>query len=113
LIKAGKVRALGVSSLKRSAHLPDVPTIAESGVSGYEVVVWYAIFAPAATPTKIHARLYADLVRAIESPDLHERLTGQLGVEPITSTPDQLAQYSQTEIKKWARAAQEAGVKVE
>jgi tripartite-type tricarboxylate transporter receptor subunit TctC len=71
LIKAGKVRALGVSSLKRSAQLPDVPTLAESGVTGYEVVVWYAIFAPAATPTKIHARLYADLVRAIESPDLH------------------------------------------
>ncbi len=113
LIKAGKVRALGVSSLKRSVQLPDVPTIDESGVPGYEVVVWYAMFAPAATPRTIHARLHADLVRAIESPELRERMTGQLGVDPITSTPDQLAQYSRAEINKWARVAQEAGVKIE
>ncbi len=113
LIKAGKVRALGVSSLKRSVQLPDVPTIDESGVPGYEVVVWYAMFAPAATPRTIHARLHADLVRAIESPELRERMTGQLGVDPITSTPDQLAQYSRSEIKKWTKVAQEAGVKVE
>lgn len=112
-IKAGKVRALGVSSLKRSGQLPDVPTIDESGVPGYEVVVWYAMFAPAATPRTIRARLHADLVRAIESPELRERMTGQLGVDPITSTPEQLAQYSRTEIKKWAQVVQEAGVKVE
>lgn len=113
LIKAGKVRALGVSSLKRSAHLPDVPTIDESGAPGYEVVVWYAMFAPAATPKTIHARLHAELVRAIKSADLRERMTGQLGVDPLTSTPDQLARYSRAEIQKWGKVAQEAGVKVE
>lgn len=112
-IKAGKVRALGVSSLKRSVQLPDVPTIDESGAPGYEVVVWYAMFAPAATPRAVHARLHADLVRAINSTELRERMTGQLGVDPITSTPEQLAQYSRTEIKKWGKVAQEAGVKVE
>ncbi len=113
LIKAGKVRALGVSSLKRSVQLPDVPTIDESGVPGYEVVVWYAMFAPAATPRTILLRLHADLVRAINSPELRERMTGQLGVDPITSTPDELAQYSRTEIKKWGKVVQEAGVKIE
>ena len=113
LIKAGKVRALGVSSLKRSAQLPDVPTLAESGVSGYEVVVWYAIFAPAATPRDIHGRLYEKLIMALESADLRERMTRQLGVEPMTSTPEELAQYSQREINKWAKVVQEAGVKVE
>jgi tripartite-type tricarboxylate transporter receptor subunit TctC len=112
-IKAGRVRALGVSSLKRSALLPDVPTLDESGVPGYEVVVWYAMFAPAATPKAIHARLHAELVRAINSAELRERLTGQLGVDPMTSTPDQLAHYSRTEIKRWAKVAQEAGVRVE
>jgi tripartite-type tricarboxylate transporter receptor subunit TctC len=112
LIKAGKVRALGVSSLKRSVQLPDVPTIAESGVPGYEVVVWYAMFAPAATPRPILARLHSDLVRAINSTELRERVTG-LGVEPTTCTPEELAQYSRAEIKKWGEVVQEAGVKVE
>jgi tripartite-type tricarboxylate transporter receptor subunit TctC len=113
LIKSGKVRALAVSSLKRSPQLPDVPTIAESGVPGYEVVVWYAVFAPAATPRDIHGRLYEKLIMALESIDLRQRMTAQLGVEPMTSTPEELAQYSQREIKKWAAVAQEAGVKVE
>jgi tripartite-type tricarboxylate transporter receptor subunit TctC len=113
LIKAEKVRALGVSSLKRNVQLPDVPTIDESGAPGYEVVVWYAMFAPAGTPRTIHARIHADLVKALNSSELRERMVGQLGVDPITSTPDQLAQYSGTEIKKWAKVAQEASVKVE
>lgn len=113
LIRSGKVRALAVSSLKRSGQLPDVPTLAESGVAGYEVVVWYAVFAPAATPRTTHARLHSDLVRAIESPDLRERLISQLGVDPATSTPEELARFSQAEIKKWAGVAQRAGVKIE
>ena len=113
LIRSGKVRALAVSSLKRSAQLPDVPTLDESGVTGYEVVVWYAVFAPAATPARIHARLHADLVKAIESRDLRERLTGQLGVDPVTSTPEALARFSKSEIEKWTKAAQEAGVKID
>ena len=113
LIRSGKMRALAVSSLKRSAQLPDVPTLDESGVTGYEVVVWYAVFAPAATPATIHARLHADLVKAIESPDLRERLARQLGVDPVTSTPEALSRFSKSEIEKWTRAAQEAGVKAD
>jgi tripartite-type tricarboxylate transporter receptor subunit TctC len=71
------------------------------------------MFAPAATPRTIHARLHADLIRAIGSSDLRERLAGQLGVEPVTSTPDQLGDYSQAEIKKWAKVAHEAGVRID
>jgi tripartite-type tricarboxylate transporter receptor subunit TctC len=112
LIKAGRLRALGVSSLKRSGQLPDVPTIDESGVPGYEVVVWYAVFAPAGPAKAVHARLHSDLIRAIQSPQLRERMV-QLGLDPITSTPDDLAQYSRTEIEKWAKVVQEAGVKLE
>jgi tripartite-type tricarboxylate transporter receptor subunit TctC len=113
LIRSGKVRALGVSSLKRSPQLPDVPTLDEAGIAGYEVVVWYAVFAPAGTPPRIHSRLHAELTRAIGSADLRERMAGQLGVDPMTSTPEELARFSQAEIRKWATAVQEAGVKVE
>ena len=112
LIRAGKVRALGVSSLKRSIHLPDVPTISESGVPDYEVVVWYAVFAPAATPMKAHKLLQTSLIRAIDSSDFRQR-TRQLGLDPMTSTPDQLADYSKSEIKKWAKVAEDVGIKVE
>lgn len=113
LIRAGKVRAIAVSSLKRSVQLPDVPTIAESGVPDYEVLVWYAMYAPAATPSTVLLRLHADLIKAIESPDLRERMIGKLGVDPVTSTPAQLAEYSRTEIKKWEKVVEEAGVRVE
>ena len=113
LIKSGKVRPLAVSSSKRNPQLPNVPTLDESGVTGYEVVVWYAMFAPAATPPRVLARLHADLVRAIEGTDLRERMITQLGVEPVTSTPDELARFSQAEIAKWAKVAREAGVKIE
>jgi len=113
LIRGGKVRALAVSSRQRSEKLPGVPSIEESGVRGYEVVVWYAVFAPAAASAPARARLHADLVKAIESPELRERLAGQLGAEPTTSTPEALAAYSRAEIEKWRRVAREAGIKPE
>jgi tripartite-type tricarboxylate transporter receptor subunit TctC len=109
-IRSGKVRALGVSSSTRTPQLAGVPTLAEAGVAGYEVVVWYAAFAPAGTPKPVQARLHDDLVRSIRSPDLHGRLSEQLGVHPVTSTPEELAAYSQREIRKWESAAREAGV---
>ena len=105
--------ALAVSSLKRSIHLPEVPTLDESGMAGFDVVVWYAIFAPAATPKMIVARLHAELVKAIASNELRERLMGPLGVNPMSSTPEQLAQFSKSEIEKWRRVAQQAGVKID
>jgi tripartite-type tricarboxylate transporter receptor subunit TctC len=112
LIRAGRLRALGVSSLQRSGHLPDVPTIEESGVRGYEVVVWYALFAPVGTPGPVQGRLHAELVKAVESLPLRERL-GQLGLDPATSTPQQLGDYSRAEIEKWSKVVREAGVKLE
>jgi tripartite-type tricarboxylate transporter receptor subunit TctC len=99
-----------VSSSTRTPQLAAVPTLAEAGVAGYEVVVWYAAFAPAGTPKPVLARLHDDLVRSIRSPDLHDRLSQQLGVHPVTSTPEELAAYSQREIRKWETAAREAGV---
>ena len=111
-IKVGKVRALGVSSLKRSAQLPEIPTIAEAGAPGYEVVVWYAMFAPAGIPRAIQQRLYADLVKAIGSSEIRER-SAALGLEATSSTPEQLSEYSRAEIRKWAKVAQDAGVKLE
>ena len=112
-IRSGRVRALAVSSLKRSLHLPDVPTIDESGVPGYEVVVWYAMFAPAATPPTIHARLHEDLLRAINSADFRKRVAEPLGLETTTSTAEQLAEYSRREIHKWTEVARVVGVSVE
>jgi tripartite-type tricarboxylate transporter receptor subunit TctC len=107
------VRALGVSSSRRNPQLPNVPTLDESGVDGFEVVVWYAVFAPAATPPRVLGRLYADLVKSLESADVRERMTTQLGVDPVTSTPEELARFTQSEIAKWTRVAREAGVKID
>ena len=112
LIKANRVRALGVTSLRRSTHLPEVPTLDEAGVPGYEVVVWYAMFAPARTPQAAHARLHAELLRALDGADFRERSAG-LGVDFQSSTPAELAGYSRAEIEKWARVAREAGIKAE
>jgi tripartite-type tricarboxylate transporter receptor subunit TctC len=112
LIKLNRVRALGVTSLKRSAHLPEVPTLDEAGVPGYEVVVWYAMFAPARTPQAAHARLHAELLRALDGTDFRDRSAG-LGVDFQSSTPAELARYSRAEIEKWGRVAREAGIRAE
>jgi len=111
-VKAGKLRMLGVSSSKRSAALPDVPTIAEAGVPGFETTAWWAVFAPAATPTEIITRLNTEIVKVMRSPDLNERLR-QLDIEAIGSTPDQLAAFMKTEMAKWARAVKFSGATVE
>jgi tripartite-type tricarboxylate transporter receptor subunit TctC len=110
LIRAGKLRAIGVSSLKRSTQLPDVPTLDESGAPGYEVVVWYALFAPAGIRRAVHERLRADLMAVMQTPELREVLAGRLGLELATSTPEELADYSRREIEKWSRVAREAGI---
>ena len=111
-VKAGKLRMLGVSSSKRSSALPDVPTIAEAGVPGFETTAWWAVFAPAATPTEIITRLNTEIVKVMRSPDLNERLR-QLDIEAIGSTPDQLAAFMKTEMAKWARAVKFSGATVE
>jgi tripartite-type tricarboxylate transporter receptor subunit TctC len=111
-VKAGKLRILGVSSSKRSLALPDVPTIAEAGVPGFETTAWWAVFAPAGTPKEIITKLNTEIVKIMRSPEMKER-SRQLDIEPIGSTPDQLAAFMKTEMAKWSRAVKFSGVIVE
>jgi tripartite-type tricarboxylate transporter receptor subunit TctC len=111
-IRAGRVRALGVTTLKRNPQLPEVPTIVESGLPGYEVTIWYAVFAPVATPKPVVARLNADMVKALNSPEMKERMALQ-GMDPSPSTPAELAAFVKVETAKWAKAAKDSGATAE
>lgn len=111
-IKAGRVRALGVTTTTRNPQLPDVPTIAEAGIPGYEVVIWYALFAPARTPPAILARLNAETVKALNSEDLKQRLILQ-GLDVGSSTQDQLMAFVKSETTKWAKVAKDSGAQLE
>jgi tripartite-type tricarboxylate transporter receptor subunit TctC len=108
-IKTGKVRALGVTSTKRNAQLPDVPTIAESGVPGYEVTVWTGICAVAGTPKSIVAKINADMVKALNMPDLQQRLYLQ-GVEATPNSPGAFTAFIKSETTKWAKVVKDAGI---
>ena len=99
-IKSGKLRALAVTSTKRVATLPDVPTIAESGVSGYSVAEWNAVFVPAKTPDAIVQRLAAEIGSALRTPEIRQSIE-QFGLEPVGNTPEQFADFVREEIAKW------------
>lgn len=111
-IKASKVRALGVTSAKRNARAPDVPTFAESGVPGYDVSSWYGICAPAAVPKPILAKLNADLVKILNSPELRQRLEDQ-GIDVTPSTPEQFAAHIKAETIRWAKVVRDTGLAAE
>lgn len=111
-IKAGRVRALAVTSARRSLALPELPTVDESGVPGYEVVSWNGVSAPARTPSEIISRLNAELNNIISAPDMRGRLL-EYGYEPIGGPPEKFGQHIQAEIAKWALVVKIAGVKVE
>lgn len=111
-VKAGRLKALGVSGIKRSSGAPDIPTIAEQGLPGFEVNSWYGVFVPAATPAPIVARLNKELVRALALPDVRERLMRD-GVEPGGSTPAKLLAVVQAEKKLWSKVIKDAGIKVQ
>jgi tripartite-type tricarboxylate transporter receptor subunit TctC len=111
-IKAGKLRALAVTSAKRSDVLPDVPTLAETGVAGYESVQWYGVLAPAGTARAIVDRLNAEIVRALRAPDVRERLAAD-GAEPVGNSPEAFAAFIRAEIAKWAKVAKAAGIQPE
>ena len=111
-IVAGKLRALGVSTAKRSPQLPDVPTVAESGVPGFEVMVWYGLCAPAGVPKPIVAKLNADVVKTLNLPEVQERLA-QNSIEAAPMTSDQFAAFIQSETMKWAKVVKDAGVTAE
>jgi tripartite-type tricarboxylate transporter receptor subunit TctC len=111
-IKAGRVRAIGVTGARRSPVMKDVPAIAESGLPGYEVSTWYGLFAPAATPRAVVDRLNAELVRILGLPDVKERL-GAEAYELPADTPDSFSALIRAELGKWAKVVKETGVKPE
>jgi len=110
--KAGKVRVLAVGSLKRSPSMPEVPTIAESGFPGFEVVSWWGVLGPAALPKDIVARLNGEIVKMMASPDARDRIAA-LGADIMTSTPEQFAAYIRSEQAKWGQAIKDSGARVD
>jgi tripartite-type tricarboxylate transporter receptor subunit TctC len=110
--RAGKVRVIAVGSLQRSPSLPDVPTIAESGHPGFEVISWWGLLGPAAMPKDIVAKLNGDIVKVMASQDARERI-GALGADIVTSTPERFAAYIKSEQAKWGQAIKESGARVD
>ena len=108
-VRAGKVRALGVTTAQRFAQLPDVPTIAEAGVPGYALSNWYGILAPAATPRANITKLHAEIVRILNLPDIKERLTNQ-GAILVGNTPEEFAAYLRSEMTTAAKIVKAAGM---
>ncbi len=107
-IKGGRLRAIAVTGPKRSPAMPDVQTVAEGGVTGYDVVAWYGLFAPAATPRAVILRVNADTKRVLELPEMRDRLAGE-GAEVAASTPEQFAAYIKSEMGKWSRVVKLSG----
>ena len=107
-IKAGKTRALGVSTIKRSPQLPDLPTISEAGVPGFDVTVWYGLCAPAGLPRALVDKVNADVAKAVLSPDTRQRLFDQ-GVEASRNSPEEFAAFIRAEVTKWAKVVRDSG----
>jgi tripartite-type tricarboxylate transporter receptor subunit TctC len=112
LVKAGRLRALGVTSLKRSPVLPDVPAIAESGLPGYEFTSWYGVLAPRGTPAERVVALNGHIRNALRTPEMAGRLSGE-GAEIVADTPDEFGKFLRVELAKWARVLKEADVRPE
>jgi tripartite-type tricarboxylate transporter receptor subunit TctC len=110
--QSGKLRALAVTSVKRSPLVPDLPTLDESGVKGYELVGWNGLFAPAGTPPAVTTRLYEETRKALRRTDVRNRLA-TLGAEGVGSTPEEFRAFITTEMRKWSRVVREAGLKAE
>ena len=111
-IKAGRLNALGVGSARRSAALPNVPTIAESGVPGYEYTAWNGIFVPARTLQAIVTRLNREIVKGLAAPEINQRFVAN-GGEPSSSTPDELRRFMIEESARWAKTIKMAGIRIE
>ena len=111
-IKAGKVRAIAVTTAQRSASFPELPTVAESGVPGYDVTSWNGMLAPAGTPAEIVRRLNAEYNKIISDPEMHKRMLAN-GYEPVGGPPEKFGSHIHAEIAKWAPVAKRAGVRVD
>jgi len=111
-VRSGKLRAIAVTTAKRSSELPDVPTIAEAGVPGYEATSWFGMFAPAGTPAPVVAQLNAAIVKVLAQPDIRKKLAEQ-GAEAAGETPAQFADFIQKESVKWGKVVRESGASVD
>jgi tripartite-type tricarboxylate transporter receptor subunit TctC len=112
LIKAGKLKALAVTTKTRSALMPELPTITEAGLQGFETVAWFGVLAPAGTPPEIVNRLSAEIAKIAKSPEMREKLVA-MGAEPVGSTPDEFKALIDRDIAKWKPLAQKVGIKVD
>ena len=110
LIQGGEIRALAVTTLQRSAALPDVPTVAESGFPGFEAITWHSIVAPAGTPKNVVAKLHKALVDALRDPETRKKLV-DIGIDPVGNTPEEFRAYVKADIPKWEKIIQAAGIK--
>ncbi len=111
-VRAGKMKAIAVSTAQRSALAPEVPTVAEAGVPGYELSVWFGVLAPAGTPREIIARLNTEIVKVLNAPEVKDRFAKQ-GVEVRTSTPEQFGEFLRSEVGRWAKVVQDANIKAD
>jgi tripartite-type tricarboxylate transporter receptor subunit TctC len=111
-VRAGRIKALAVTTSKRSALAPDLPTIAESGLPGFDISTWFGIFVPANTPREAVERLHAEFTQALAAPDVRERMLN-LGAEPVGSKPDEFTAYIRTESEKYARVIRASGAKAD
>jgi tripartite-type tricarboxylate transporter receptor subunit TctC len=109
-VRSGRLRALAVSSAKRSPSVPELPTVAEAGVPGFAVDQWYALFAPAGTPKEIISRLYGEIAKAVANSQTRERLLA-MGLDPVGMPPDEFTAYVKTETVKWGKLVREAGIR--
>jgi tripartite-type tricarboxylate transporter receptor subunit TctC len=111
-VKSGKLRAVGVTSAKRVAALPEVPTIAESGVAGFDVSSWFGVFLPAATPRAIVMKMNREIHRMLENPEVRQRLIDQ-GADPASNTPEEFAVYVKSEMTRWGQVVRSTGARVD
>jgi len=111
-IRAGTVRALAVTTAKRSALAPDIPTIGESGLPGFDISTWFGVFAPGATPASIVSRLHDEFAAALASADVREKMLA-LGAEPVTSSPKEFAAFIESEARKYARLVKASGARAD
>jgi len=111
-VRAGKLRALATTGRKRSAAAPELPTVDEAGVKGYEADSWFGLFAPVRVPRTIVAKLNAEVVRILETPEVRERMAG-LGAEPLGLGLAEYTRYVEAELVKWARVVKEAGARAD
>ena len=112
LVREGKLRGLAVTSAKRSPAAPDIPTIAESGLPGFDALSWFALFAPPNVPRPVIDKLSSEVRKIITSPDVAKKLS-DIGLEPVGSSPEELASYQRAEIIKWAKVVKDSGATVE